>query len=159
VRAWMLPEMHAGVPGMGAVDAWYKVLTDIELLALEEQSYCGGAADIVKFFDQIIRELVYMLARSAGMPSKVLGAYIRYVEGLQVYNCLAGGLGTPYVRRCGIPQGCPFSMMFVALLMRPWIIMMRAASVTAVLLADDVLIISVGNPRVSHRHGVSCGTL
>ena len=59
-----------------------------------------------------------------------------------------GGLGTPYTRRCGIPQGCPFSMMFVALLMRPWIIMMRAANVFATLLADDVLIISVGSRMV-----------
>ena len=54
----------------------------------------------------------------------------------------------PYTRRCGIPQGCPFSMMFVALLMRPWIIMMRNANVFATLLADDVLIISVGSRMV-----------
>ncbi len=39
-------------------------------------------------------------------------------------------------------------MMFVALLMRPWIIMMRNANVFATLLADDVLIISVGSRMV-----------
>ena len=30
VTAWSLPEMYAGVPEMGAVDAWHKALTDIE---------------------------------------------------------------------------------------------------------------------------------
>ena len=34
-------------------------------------------------------------------------------------------LGQPHQHRCGIPQGCPFSMDFVALLMRPWIMCMR----------------------------------
>ena len=148
VNQWMTTEMYAGVPGSGATDAWYKVLLDIEQMKVEEQPFCGAAADILKFFDQIVREVVYKMASLAGMPKKVLSAYKRYVEGLKVYNCLAGGVGTPYVRKCGIPQGCPFSMMLVALLMRPWILIMLAAAMKATLLADDVLMVSTGSRMV-----------
>ena len=66
--AWALPEMFAGVPEMGAVDAWHKALANIEELKLKGIPFCGGVADIAKFFDQIRREVVYMVARHTGMP-------------------------------------------------------------------------------------------
>ena len=145
IRSWALPEMHAGVPEMGAVDAWHEVLNKIEDLKLEERSFCGGVADIAKSFDKIRRDLVYQLAEAAGMPKPRVRAYKTYLENLQVYNCLAGGIGTPYQRKCGIPQGCPYSMAMVALIMRPWIIMMRSyGSIQCYILADDVLIMATG---------------
>lgn len=82
-------------------------------------------ADIAKFVDQIRRDLVFRTCKVAGMPTGVLRAYEAYLEHLKVYNCVAGGMGTPYVRICGIPQGCPFPMTSVALIMRPWIVTMR----------------------------------
>ena len=145
INSWACCEMYAGIPGKGAVDAWFEALTQIEELAMTEEDYCGAVADIAKFFDQIRRALVYIIARAAGMPQGVLAAYEAYLENLQVYNCIAGGLGTPYKRRCGIPQGCPFSMTMVALIMRPWIILMRKISgITAYILADDVLMVATG---------------
>ena len=35
VKTWVLPEMHAGVPEMGAFDAWHAALTELEDLKLE----------------------------------------------------------------------------------------------------------------------------
>ena len=52
-------EMLTGVAQQGAVGAWYQVLTDIEDVSLSGIPYCGGAVDIHKFFDQILRPLVY----------------------------------------------------------------------------------------------------
>ena len=145
VREWALPEMHAGVPELGAVDAWMETLATIEDLKLEQRHYCGGTADIAKFFDQVRRPLVYQIAKAAGMPQPVLTAYANYLDSLYVYNCLAGGVGRPYLRRCGIPQGCPFSMAMVALIMRPWILLMRTfEGITCCILADDVLILATG---------------
>ena len=97
--------MHAGSPELGAVDAWMEVLAMLEELKLDQQHYCGGTADIAKFFDQIRRQLVYKIARAAGMPEPVLTAYMSELDNLYVYNCLAGGVGQPFLRRCGIPQG------------------------------------------------------
>ena len=82
-------------------------------------------ADIAKFFDHIRRDLVYRTCEATGMPAGVLRAYAAYVENLKVYNCVVGWMGTPYVRVCGIPQGCPFSMMNVALIMRPWVLTVK----------------------------------
>ena len=145
VDSWALGEMYAGTRGKGAVDAWRHALTTIEEHKLDGQEFAGAVADIMKFFDQIRRKLVYEVAKAAGMPPGVLKAYQAYIENMKVYNCLAGGMGTPYMRRCGIPQGCPFSMMFVALIMKPWIVIMRCIpGVKAFILADDVLVLVTG---------------
>ena len=58
----------------------------LEDLATRGIPYCGGTADIMKFFDQIPREMVYELCRSAGMPKCVLETYAAYQEGLVVRN-------------------------------------------------------------------------
>ena len=144
VDSWMEPEMHAGVPEMGAVDAWHTALALIEQLKLDGTPFCGGVADIAKFFDQIRRKVVYIIARFAGMPTRIITPYSNFLENLLLYNCLAGGVGTPHSRPCGIPQGCPFSMMIVSLMMKPWVMLMRACLVTCFILADDVLIIATG---------------
>ena len=68
VDSWALEEMYAGVPGKGAVDAWHLALTTIEQYKLEKKPFAGAVADIMKFFDQIRRKLVYRIARAAGMP-------------------------------------------------------------------------------------------
>jgi len=145
VQMWSLEEMFAGVPGRGAVDAWREVLTLLEGCKLEDQSYCGGVADIAKFFDQIKRAMRYQVAAAAGLPIGVLTAYKAYLENLRLYNVLAGGIGAPHQRLCGIPQGCPLSMAMVALIMRPWIAIMRTfGNIRCFILADDVLIIAQG---------------
>ena len=52
IRMWGLPEIFAGVPGKGATDAWYEVLTKTESHRLNKLPFSGGVADIPKFFDQ-----------------------------------------------------------------------------------------------------------
>ena len=89
IGLWALKEMYAGTGGQGAEDAWYQTMADIEALNVAGDHYCGAAADIMKFFDQIIRELVYALAAVAGMPKRVLEPYKRFQEALMVYNSLA----------------------------------------------------------------------
>ena len=146
--SWALPEMFAGVPGKGAADAWHAALTDVEEHKLKGNAFCGAVADIMKFFDMIRRDLVYEMAKAAGMPVRILVAYRAYLENMQVYNCLAGGVGTPYWRKCGIPQGCPFSMCMVALIMRPWIAVVKTvamATMSVYILADDVLMVAHGD--------------
>ena len=90
----------------GAVDAWHEAPTELEEHKLNGKRFVGGVADIAKFFDQIRRDLVYKTCKVAGVPTGVLQAYEAYIENLKVFNCVARGMGTPYVRLCGIPQGC-----------------------------------------------------
>ena len=84
------------------------------------------------------------------MPEGFVSAYEAYINNLQVYNCVVGGIGKPYTRRCGIPQGCLFSMTMVALIMRSCIVEMRTyIGISCYILADDVLITGTGMKMVS----------
>ncbi len=84
IREWALPEMHAGIPEMGAVDAWREVLTVLEEHKLNGKHVVGEVADIAKIFDQIRRDLVYKTCKAAIMPTGVLQAYQAYIENLKV---------------------------------------------------------------------------
>ena len=114
-----LQEMYAGVPEMGAVDAWYEALAKVEELKLDGKAFCGRVADIAKFVDQVRRGIVYNVPAAVGLPPMILSAYKAYIENLLLNNCLAGGIRRPHKGRCGMPRGCPFSMMMAALIMRP----------------------------------------
>ena len=58
------------------------------------------------------------------------------------------GLGEGHKRQRGIPQGCPFSMMLIALLTRPWHLLMQQHNVIPRTLADDLLITASGKEHV-----------
>ena len=151
IKRWQLQEMVAGVAEMGADDAWWETALDLEEHLLNGTPFSGAGVDVFKCFDQIVRDLVYRLAETAGMPSKVLRTYKKYQEGLQTRNAVAGGLGTPYKRFMGIPQGCPMSMMIIILILRAWLIEMRETNVKPRDLADDLLMVASG-PQ--HEHSI-----
>lgn len=98
--------MYAGAGTLCAEDAWYSFAVDIEHMEMRGEAHCGGTADIAKCFDQVSRELLYRIARRAGMPEKVLRAYIGFQVGLKVHNSIASGIGKLFTRRVAIPQGC-----------------------------------------------------
>lgn len=148
LMAWALPEMYAVAGQQGAADASYGVMLDVEQMTLAGTPYCGGAADIHKFFDQLLRQLVYAMLAMAGMPRGVLGAYKRFLEALLAYNVITVGLGHVHQRACGIPLGCPLSMMVVALLMRPWMIVAKVMGVEPKVLANDVFMLARGRRMI-----------
>ena len=125
VAQWAGPAMFAGVPGAGAEEGWYLTQLDFEIKRLTGSQVAAGSIDVYKCFDQIVRPLVVALARAAGMPTAVLSTYEAFQDNLAVYNHIGTGLGTPHQHRCSIPQGCPFSMALVTLLVRPWMYCMR----------------------------------
>ncbi len=80
------------------------------------------------------------LALQYRLPSGFPCAYSGLVQNMEEHYQLAGTLGEDHVDRASIPQGCPFSMVLVALLMRPWASLMRECGVKPRTLADDLLI-------------------
>ena len=72
---------------------------------------------------------------------------MRFHSNLRVYNNITGALGKPYYKRCSIPQGCPFSMMLIALLLR--ILICRIPGVLVLrILADDILLLGFGSEHL-----------
>ena len=101
-------------------------------------------------FDQILRPLLYALLGPGGMPPNVLRAYSTYLETLVIRNSVAQSIGEPHKHICGIPQGCPLSMLMMAFMMRPWIIMVRTPTVHPRVLADDILVTADGPQHEQH---------
>ena len=145
VKHWALDGTCAGLPGVGAEDGWYCSSVEMEHAKLLGIPFLGGMVDIWKCFDQILRPLLYCLLSAMGCPLKVITAYISFQEAATYHNSVAGGLGKAHVRRCGIPQGCPLSMMFIAILMTPWMCFMQTLGISARVLADDILLVGYGD--------------
>jgi hypothetical protein len=108
----------------------------------DQRDVVAGALDIYKCFDQIVPLLVEVTLSLAGCPWQVLGPYRDMMRGVRAVNMLPQGAGEPYQKRCSIPQGCPFSMMITALLLRPWILARRASGLIPRILADDLLLVA-----------------
>ena len=121
----------------------------IEVARFSSLEISGGTIDIVQACDKFSRVLVCQILFLSGVPAQIVDAYARFHDNLWVYNGIAGGLGQPYQKRCSIPQGCPFSMMIFALLLRPMILLSRAPGhIIARLLADDLIIVGIGEGHV-----------
>ena len=137
-REWAHPAMFAGVKGGGADLAWWHTAAQREAAMLKDMCYRLGMADIWKCFDQVVPLLAHSILAIAGVPAPTLGAYSRMMNNVTVVNSLSIGIGEPYRRHCSIPQGCPWSMMILALLVRPWIHTIEACTAAVPrALADD----------------------
>ena len=68
ISKWKDDALFAGVPQVGALDAWYSQAIMFEEANLDNKAASGASTDIYKCFDQINRELIYLLALRAGMP-------------------------------------------------------------------------------------------
>ena len=62
------------------------------------------------------------------------------MENLEVHNSLAGALGKAHKHPAGIPQGCPLSMMFLAIVMRVAIVVLQNRGIVFLRNQDIVLL-------------------
>lgn len=79
------------------------------------------------------------------MPTRVLRAYKNFQEVLTARNAVAGHMGQEYPKPTSIPQGDPLSMMVVALIMRPWIELVKQEGVKPRVFADDIMLYAKGD--------------
>jgi hypothetical protein len=149
VMSWDDKAINSGVPGKGATDAWYQTALEVELQRISGQHVSGGSIDIYKCFDQINRELLEDLAIEAGMPKRIAEPYFRFINNLDIRYQIGAHIGGVHRDRCAIPQGCPFSMTMVALIMIPWIRLMRDLHVEPRVLADDLMFTAHGKHHLS----------
>ena len=114
-----LPHLFAGVPGASAQDAWWELGLQVEHSIAAGSACMVGPVDIYKCHDQVSRQLGMMVARCAGLPSAISTAYLSFHGACLYRNAVgAGGVGTPYMRPRGIPQGCPLISLILAAITR-----------------------------------------
>ena len=77
-------------------------------------------ADVTKSFDAVDRVILDGVLSRLGLPGWFRHAYFEYHAHVRLRFKLASGLGEPWTRDGGIPQGCPLSMMFIVALYLAW---------------------------------------
>ena len=70
-------------------------------------------ADVVRSFDTVDRGILDRVLSSLGLPGWFRHAYFQYHAYVRLRFKLAAGFGEPWTRDGGIPQGSPWSMMFI----------------------------------------------
>ena len=121
-KSWVPDSVFSAGGGRGSVEAWYVIVFDIEeVLAGAADSHVHlFVADVIKSFDTVDRTILDRVLSSLGLPGWFRHAYWEYHAHVRTRFKLASGLGEPWTRDGGIPQGCPLSMMFIVALYMPW---------------------------------------
>ena len=121
-KSWVPDSVFSAGGGRGSVEAWYTSALDIEdILAGASDSHLHlFVADVIKSFDTVDRGILDRVLSSLGLPGWFRHAYFEYHAHVRLRFQLASGLGEPWTREGGIPQGCPLSMMFIVALCLPW---------------------------------------
>ena len=120
---------------------------------LRERPIVGGAFDLFKCFDQIVRLLLYPTLTLSGLPHGVFVGYMAFQPNLVVYNSMACALGGPHKHPCGIPLGCPLSVVFIIiLLLRAWLAQMSILMASPRAMADDILLVVFGPRALNQFH-------
>ena len=77
-------------------------------------------ADVIKSFDTVDRSILDCTLGRLGLPDWFRKVYFSFHSQIRLRFKLATGLGEPWCRDGGIPQGCPLSMVFIVALYVPW---------------------------------------
>ena len=114
VEGWLPKSVYSLGKGLSSVDAWFSTALDIE----EVLSGTGGdqlhvmVADVIKSFDTVDRSILDCALGRLGLPDWFRKVYFSFHCQVRLRFKLAAGLGEPWCRDGGIPQGCPLSMGF-----------------------------------------------
>ena len=108
--------------GGGSMEAWYTSALDIQevLSGTTDSDTHLFVADVVKSFDTVDRGILDRVLSSLRLPGWFRHAYFEHHAHVRLRFKLASGLGEPWTRHGGIPQGCPLRMMFIVALYLPW---------------------------------------
>ena len=122
VEGWLPKSLYSLGNGLSSVEAWFSTALDIE----EVLSGTGGdqlhvmVADVIKSFDTVDRSILDCTLGRLGLPDWFRKVYFSFHSQVRLRFKLAAGLGEPWCRDGGIPQGCPLSMVFIVALFVPW---------------------------------------
>ena len=121
-RSWVPDSVFSAGGGRGSVEAWYTSSLDIEevLTGASDSHVHLFVADVIKSFDTVDRGILDRVLSSLGLLGWFRHAYFEFHAHVRLRFKSASGLGLPWTRDGGIPQGCPLSMMFIGALYLPW---------------------------------------
>ena len=121
-QSWVPESVFDAGGGRSSVEAWKTSALDIEevLSCANDSDVHLFVAHVIKSFDTVDRGILDRVLSGLGLPGWFRHAYFEYHAHVRLRFKLASGLGEPWTRDGGIPQGCPLSMMFIVALYLPW---------------------------------------
>ena len=126
VQGWLHNSVYSLGNGLSSVEVWFSTALDIE----EVLSGTGGdqlhvmVADVIKSFDTFDRSILDCALGRLGLPDWFRKVYFSFHSQVRLRFKLAAGLGEPWCRDGGIPQGCPLSMIFTVALYVPGVVIL-----------------------------------
>ena len=121
VEGWLPNSVFSLGDGLSFMEAWFSTALDIE----EVLSGTGGdqlhvmVADVIKSFDTVDRSILDCALGRLGLPDWFRRVHFSFRSQVRLRFKLAAGLGEPWCRDGGIPQGCPLCMVFIVALHVP----------------------------------------
>ena len=136
--------------GLSSVEAWFSTALDIEdvLSGTGCDQLHVMVADVIKSFDTVDRSILDCALGRLGLLDWFREVVFSFHSQVRLRFKLAAGLGEPWCRDGGIPQGCPLSMIFLLLLfMSPGVVIWIRYPMSRPQLYADNLKCSAARPR------------
>ena len=119
VEVWLPKSVYSLGNGLSSVEAWFSNALDIEeiLSGTGDDQLHVMVAEVIKSFVTVGRSILDCASGRLGLPDWFCKVYFSsFHSEVRLRFKLAAGLGEPWCRDGGIPQGCPLSMFFLLLL-------------------------------------------
>ena len=109
-KSWVPDSVFSAGGGRSSVEAWYTTAVDIEMaLAGAFSSHVHVfVAVVVNFLDTVDRGILDRVLSSLGLLAWFRHAFFEFHAHVRLRFKLAAGLGEPWTRDGGTPQGPPF---------------------------------------------------
>ena len=122
VEEWLPQSENSFGNGLSSVEAWFSIALDIEevLSGTGDDQLHVMVADVIKSFDTVDRSILDCTLGRLELLVWFRKVYFSFHSQVRLRFNLAAGLGEPWCRDGGIPQGCPLSMVFIVALHVPW---------------------------------------
>ena len=126
LREWVEERLPKSVfsrgNGLSSVEAWFSIALDIEevLAGTGVDQLHFMVADVIMSFDTVDRSILDFALGRLGLFDWFRQTYFSFHSQVRLRLKLAAGLGEPWCRDGGIPQGRPLSMVFIAALYVLW---------------------------------------
>ena len=105
-------------------------------------------ADVIKSFDTVDRTILDCVLGRLGLPDWFRWVYFSFHSQVRLRFKLAAGLGEPWCRDGGIPQGCPLSIVFYRCsLCFPGVVILNPClilSLNSMLIISNVVLLNLG---------------
>jgi hypothetical protein len=112
MASWIHENFRGGVPGGDCKDLTIEMGLDIESAAADGEALWGLNEDIKKYYDTMVRQIIFSAAQKLGAPSAFMDSQLRFYAGLQRAFKYGRSIGPFFLAMVSVLQGCALSQIW-----------------------------------------------